>query len=468
MFRRRRTQSAANSPGHSAHAVSRLQPVEDVYLLFLNRPPRRCPRGRRRGDRRDRGAGPSPAPGAVPPPGTRFEVSVPGVSERRRRDHRRPAPRHRAPAAGSTCFAVGLDRFEPALDDELDAVGRGRRRLQGGPRRVRLRQDLLRPLAGRAGQAPRLRHRRGADLRDRDAAAPAGDGLPAARRAARHRRRSRRRVPAGRRRAGSSPWRRTSSPTGRSPTTTPQALAAAVDALLEQRLAGDQPRHAPASPPALRGYRPAPRRRRRRHRRRAARLARRPAARRRRGQARRRGQGRPRPLRRPRLPAGPADRPARRRATPGWCSCSTRSRRCSGSAATSARRRSTRCASSIDEVDAGRFPGLYLRDHRHAGVLRRPAGRAAAAAAGPAAAHRLRRPTPASTTRGRSRSACPASTSDALVEVGAHGPRPLRRRRRGAASGSGRVVDDAYVARPRPAPSPATSAARSASPPGCS
>ena len=26
-------------PGHSAHAVSRLQPVEDVYLLFLNRPP---------------------------------------------------------------------------------------------------------------------------------------------------------------------------------------------------------------------------------------------------------------------------------------------------------------------------------------------------------------------------------------------------------------------------------------------
>jgi hypothetical protein len=38
MFRRRRTQSAADPPGHSAHAVSRLQPVEDVYLLFLNRP----------------------------------------------------------------------------------------------------------------------------------------------------------------------------------------------------------------------------------------------------------------------------------------------------------------------------------------------------------------------------------------------------------------------------------------------
>ena len=45
MFRRRRTQSAANPPGHAAHAVSRLQPVEDVYLLFLNRPPDDVPAG---------------------------------------------------------------------------------------------------------------------------------------------------------------------------------------------------------------------------------------------------------------------------------------------------------------------------------------------------------------------------------------------------------------------------------------
>jgi hypothetical protein len=43
MFRRRRTQSAADPPGHSGHAVSRLQPVEDVYLLFLNRPPTTSP-----------------------------------------------------------------------------------------------------------------------------------------------------------------------------------------------------------------------------------------------------------------------------------------------------------------------------------------------------------------------------------------------------------------------------------------
>ncbi len=28
----------------------------------------------------------------------------------------------------------------------------------------------------------------------------------------------------------------------------------------------------------------------------------------------------------------------------------------------------------IDDVDSGRFPGLYLADHRHARVLRRAAG----------------------------------------------------------------------------------------------
>ena len=36
MFRRRRIESAADPPGYAAHAVSRLQPVEDVFLLFLS------------------------------------------------------------------------------------------------------------------------------------------------------------------------------------------------------------------------------------------------------------------------------------------------------------------------------------------------------------------------------------------------------------------------------------------------
>jgi hypothetical protein len=40
MFRRRRTQFSADPPRlHPAHALSRLDPVEDVYLLYLNRPP---------------------------------------------------------------------------------------------------------------------------------------------------------------------------------------------------------------------------------------------------------------------------------------------------------------------------------------------------------------------------------------------------------------------------------------------
>jgi hypothetical protein len=40
MFRRRRTESSADPPWlHPARAVSRLDSVEDVYLLFLNRPP---------------------------------------------------------------------------------------------------------------------------------------------------------------------------------------------------------------------------------------------------------------------------------------------------------------------------------------------------------------------------------------------------------------------------------------------
>jgi hypothetical protein len=40
MFRRRRTQRSADAPWlHPDHAVSRLDPVENVYLLFLNRPP---------------------------------------------------------------------------------------------------------------------------------------------------------------------------------------------------------------------------------------------------------------------------------------------------------------------------------------------------------------------------------------------------------------------------------------------
>ena len=168
-------------------------------------------------------------------------------------------------------------------------------------------------LAERAKRA-RLGRGRGPDLRDRDAAAPAGDGLPAADRAAGHRRATR---PARCGRSstpGSSRWRRTSSPPARSPTTTPTRSTAAVDELLEQRLA-EVARHAPAFAAALRGYRRGRRARRRAPppRRSLAWLGGQPhvAAV---GPPGRRGARRPRPLRRARLPAGAADRAARLRA----------------------------------------------------------------------------------------------------------------------------------------------------------
>ena len=88
------------------------------------------------------------------------------------------------PQSSLDAFAVGLERFEPALDEELRKVSAGGGGLQGGPRRVRLRQDLLRPLAGRSRPQDGVCADRGAGLRDRDAAAPAGDGLPPAERAA--------------------------------------------------------------------------------------------------------------------------------------------------------------------------------------------------------------------------------------------------------------------------------------------
>ena len=139
--------------------------------------------------------------------------------------------------------------------------------------------------------------------------------------------------------------------------TTRTALVAAVDELLEQRLAA-----VARTTPGLRGG--------------AARLpaalgspvtpprrgARSPgsAGSRTCGGGRTPGAGsarRARPLRRAGLPAGPADRAARLRAPRACCSCSTRSRRCSGCAATSGTRRSTRCGSSSTRSTPAASPG---------------------------------------------------------------------------------------------------------------
>ena len=71
----------------------------------------------------------------------------------------------------------------------------GCRRVQGDPGRVRLRQDVPHPVAGRASQGPGLGRLRGPDLRDRHPTAPLPDDLPAPRRAALDRHRPQRRVP---------------------------------------------------------------------------------------------------------------------------------------------------------------------------------------------------------------------------------------------------------------------------------
>ena len=236
------------------------------------------------------------------------------VSPRRRREVIAALRRGSVPSHGLDLLAVGLERFIPALDGDLDTAGRRRRGVQGGARGVRRGQDVPDPVPGRAGAAARVRRRRGADLRDPDAAAQAGDRLPAggrgaadgvvpAQRAApgagllavhpgdrRHRRRPR----AGRKGAGDPERSR---------------RHAAGTAARRGFGAHSRVRAGAAGLPGGGGGR------RRRRGRRARGLAGRPAARRGRGQAQRRDPGRARPLRRDGVPAGAA-RGAPRRGPP--------------------------------------------------------------------------------------------------------------------------------------------------------
>ena len=164
---RARIDSVAAEAGIPAHRISltitalrRLLQVEG-YPVLDHRP------GRADRDTR-RAAATRTVPARV--------VTVPvEISQRRRREVIDALRRGTVPRNGLDVLAVGLDRFVPAVDAELATVVDGGVGVQSRPRRVRRRQDLLHPVAGRAGQAPRHGHRRGADLRDRDAAAPAGD-----------------------------------------------------------------------------------------------------------------------------------------------------------------------------------------------------------------------------------------------------------------------------------------------------
>ena len=265
-------------------------------------------------------------------------TSRPTVSAARRREVIDALRRGTVPQAGLDLFAVGMERFEARHRRRTRRRRGGPGRLQGGPRRVRLGQDVLRPLARRAGQAARHGRRRDPDLRDRDAAAPAGDRLPPPRRAAVHRRlpaeraaRDRRCLVlhAGRRRAR----RRTpSSPDdGRGPRQGQSTRCWSAGSPTSPAPRPRSPRRcAPTGTSTLAGDHG--------HRGEPDRLDRRPAQRGGLGPPRRRGPGRPGPLRRARLPAGTADDPARLAAIPGFSSCSTRSRPCSGCAPTCATR----------------------------------------------------------------------------------------------------------------------------------
>ena len=195
------------------------------------------------------------------------------------------------------------------------------------------------------------------------------------------------------------------------------------------------------------------------------RLAGGPAARRRRGQAGGRDQGRGRPLRRPELPPGPADGPARlglRRAGPG----ARRDRDLAAGPRRRPREGAQRPAPARRRGRRRPVPRPLPGHHRHAGLLRRPAGRPPAGAAGPAAARRLpdRRPV----RQPACRPGPPARLHPRPAGRGRpHDPRPLRPRRRGPRPDPGpgrrrlrRRAGRRRRRRPR--------AARSGSPPGCS
>ena len=155
--------------------------------------------------------------------------------------------------AGSICSPSGWIASSPHSTRSWAAAVR-RRRLQGGPRGLRLWQDVLLALARRPGPEDGLRHLRSADLGDGNPAPSPGDGLPQAERATRHGGHARGRSGTSSM-AGFSRSRRTCWPRGRS---MPMTRSGSAE---EQRTARDTALgrgtdHAD-SQRALRGYRQA-------------------------------------------------------------------------------------------------------------------------------------------------------------------------------------------------------------------
>ena len=259
-------------------------------------------------------------------------------------DRRRAAARHRAAARPRHLRR----RPRPLRCRRSTRSSRrrgGRRAVQGGARRVRQRQDVLRPLAGRASRSapgsptPRCRsprpRRRCTGSRRSTAGWSSGSRPPTSRRARCGRCSS----------GGSSRSRRTSWPTGdvdeRDWAAARAPRRGADGGAPGARSAAARPRSRPRCGRIARARRSAtPHWPRASWRGSAASRTCRP-----------RSSGRPASRARSTTSARSASCRAcssscATPATPGCCSCSTRSRRCSASAATCARRASTRCASS--------------------------------------------------------------------------------------------------------------------------
>ncbi len=339
-----------------------------------------------------------------------------------RGDHRRAAPGHRARERARPARRRP-GPLRPALDEELDAVAAGGRSFKAVRGEYGAGKTFFARWLGRAGAAPRVRDRRGADLRDRDAAAQARDRLPAHRRAPAHRERSRRRaLRAGARRvavhargdvlAADRRW----TPTRRR--WTRPSTSCWSSAWRRSR------RDAPRSPPALRAYRQPPVAGDARHRRRLlAWLGGQPhvaaAVKRAAGD-----QGRPRPLRRLGFLQGLLA-VLRDAGHPGLLLVLDEVETLQRVRADVRDKALNALRQLIDEVDAGRFPGLYLV------ITGTPAF-----FDGPRACSGCRRwpsgwpptspPTPASTTRGRADPA--ARLRPGLAGRGRRpGARPVRR-----------------------------------------
>ena len=101
------------------------------------------------------------------------------ISRERRKEIINALRRGTVPQRGLDFLAVGLARFEPVITQELSEVAQGGFVIQGGPGRLRMRQDLLRSMGPGIRQEEGLRHRRGPDLRDGDPSPSPRNGVPA-------------------------------------------------------------------------------------------------------------------------------------------------------------------------------------------------------------------------------------------------------------------------------------------------